>query len=70
MELSTTQKATGCAATQNHSTIFWNLKINDCIHKSSPLFPILSQANPAHTTSFCLFKIQLNIIHPLTSWSS
>jgi hypothetical protein len=35
-----------------------------------PSVPILSQVNPIHTIQSYLSKIQFNIVHPPTSWSS
>jgi hypothetical protein len=48
VELSTTQEATGCAATRELPSILWNLKVYYCICTSSPLGPILSPTNPVN----------------------
>jgi hypothetical protein len=49
IELSTTQEATSCAATQL-SQHFMESKGSLPHSQGSPLFPILSQTNPVHTT--------------------
>jgi hypothetical protein len=70
MEVSSSREATSCAATQEFYNTLWNPKIHYRVHKSPSLVHILSQINPVHTTSSCLFKIHFNIIHLPTSWSS
>jgi hypothetical protein len=70
MELSTIREATSCEATRQPSNISWNPEIHHRIHKSSPLFPILSQITPVQTTPSYLSKIHLNIINSPLSWSS
>jgi hypothetical protein len=47
------------------SIVLWKLIIP--FTDSSQLFPILSQMNPVHTTSFCFFKIRSNIVRVPTS---
>jgi hypothetical protein len=44
----------------------WNPKVHYCVHKSSPLTPVLSQINPVQSSFF--FKIRFHIILPRTTW--
>jgi hypothetical protein len=56
MELSTATEAASCAATRDHPNILRTLKVHQCIHKSSPLIPILSRINPIHATPTYISK--------------
>jgi len=47
-------------------SLLWNTKLHDHVHRSSPLVPVMSHMNPAHTISSCFFKIQPNVILPFT----
>jgi hypothetical protein len=46
-----------CAATQDYPTILWNPKVPYRVHKSPPLFPILSHINPIYIFPSYLSKI-------------
>jgi hypothetical protein len=70
MELSPSSEASSCAAIQEVSNILWHPNLHDCVHRRPSLIPILSQINPAHTTTSCLSKIHFNIINPPTFYSS
>jgi hypothetical protein len=70
MELSSSWESVNCAATQELPSILWNPKVHYRVHKSPPLFPILSQIDPIHIILSYLCKIHFNIVHPPTSWSS
>jgi hypothetical protein len=41
---------------------FMNSKVQNCIHKSLPLYRIMSEFNPVHTFTPCFSKIHFNII--------
>jgi hypothetical protein len=70
MELSPSYEVTNYAATQELPSILRNTNVHNCVHKSPPLVPILSQINPIQTISSYLSKIHFNIIHRPTSWYS
>jgi hypothetical protein len=74
MELSPSWEGANCAATQKLPSVLWNPKVHCRVHKSPPLFPILSQIYSIHTLSSYLSKIHFNIVNPPTSctsqWSS
>jgi hypothetical protein len=57
-------------STQELRRILWNPKSHYRVHKSPPLFLILSQIDPVHTIPSYLCKIYFNILHLPTSWSS
>jgi hypothetical protein len=70
MQLCPSWEATDATATKEFPNILWNPKIHYCVHKSPPLFPILSQINPVHTIPSYLFKSHRNIVLPPTSGPS
>jgi hypothetical protein len=70
MEVSLSSEAAIRAAAQEITNILLPQQVHYRIHNIPPLVPILSQINPIYTILFCLSKIDFNIIHPPTSWSS
>jgi hypothetical protein len=46
MEQNPSEEANSFSARQEIPRILWNLKLNYCVHKISPLVPTLSQINP------------------------
>jgi hypothetical protein len=70
MELGPSWEAANWAATQELSNILWNPKVHHRPHKSPLLVPTLSQIDPVNTIPSYVSKIDFNIIHPPTSWSS
>jgi hypothetical protein len=70
MELIPSREAANCAATQELPSVLWNPKVHYRLHKSPLLIAILSQIDPIPTIPSYLSKINCNIVHPPTSWSS
>jgi hypothetical protein len=64
MESSPSRETVSCTATQELSSILWNQKVHYRFHNSPLLVLILNQTNPLQTTTSCLSKIHLDIIHP------
>jgi hypothetical protein len=65
VELRSTRNSTSCIATPQFPTILWNPKLHCCVHKSSPILPILRQTNQIQTTQAYFYKIHLNVIYHL-----
>jgi hypothetical protein len=61
-ELSPTQEATSCAATQEFPNILWNLKFRYRVCKSPQLVSDQSQISAVHTVPSYLSKIHFNIM--------
>jgi hypothetical protein len=70
VELSPSWEAANCAATQERPSVLWNPKVHYRVHKSPPLVPILIQIDPIRTIPSYLCKINFNIVHSPTPWSS
>jgi hypothetical protein len=66
-ELSPCREAASYVTTQEPSSNSWNPKVHYRVHNSPPPVPILSQIDSVFTTLSYVSKIDLNIIHPLTS---
>jgi hypothetical protein len=60
MELSLSQ-ANSHLATEEFFKILWNPKVHYCVHKGTPLVPVMSQINPIHITRSYISKTILNI---------
>jgi hypothetical protein len=69
-ELSPSWGAINWAAAQDLPSFSWNPKVQYRVHKSAPLVPILSHIYPIHTIPSNLSKINFDIVHSYTSWSS
>jgi hypothetical protein len=72
MELSTTRKATTCAAAQELHSILWNPKVH-YLNKSPPLVPFVRQTSSVHTTPSYLSKIRLianSTVHDISGMGS
>jgi hypothetical protein len=48
---------------KNFPNILWNPKVQQHVHKSPPLVPILSQINPLHTIPSYLRSILISSTH-------
>jgi hypothetical protein len=62
--------AANCVAIRELPSISWKPKVHCRVHKRPPLVPVLSHINPIHIIRSYLSKINFNIVHPPTSWSS
>jgi hypothetical protein len=70
MKLNFSREAANFAAIQELPGILQNPKVHYRVHNSPPPVPILTQINPAYTTSCDLSKIHLNVINSPTYSSS
>jgi hypothetical protein len=69
-ELSPSWEAANSAVTQKFPSILWDPKVHYRVHNSTPPVLILSQIKQSKTIPSYPSRIHLNIVHPLTSWSS
>jgi hypothetical protein len=67
MELSPAREGASRTSAEELPSILWNPKAYYHVHKSPPLFLILSQINSINITQSYLSKIHLSIIHSPTS---
>jgi hypothetical protein len=69
MQQNPSSEANSCSVSQTPS-LFRGPKVHYRVHNSSPLVPIVSQMNPAHTLLFCFFNSHFAIVLPSMSKSS
>ena len=69
MEQSPSSEANQFPASQETTRILWNPTVHCRIHKCPPPVPILSQLDPARTSTTLFLTIHLNIIIPSTPGS-
>jgi hypothetical protein len=70
MEQNPSREANDCPGNEEHPCLSWNPNVHYCVHKSLPLFPVLSQLNPHYTLPHYFSKIHYNIILPSMPQSS
>ena len=70
MEQGTYWKANSFSASPEIRHFLWNVKVHCCLHKNSPLVPVLIQIITIHALPTDWLKIHFNIILPSTLRSS